>query len=212
MSRWQSCPSRQRRRRKKTQKDRPRREYGIRDVCMFEDRILVSRLKKGDREALRIVYEKYKGTMLTVAAGMLGDRAAAEDVLHDVFVSFAQRIMDIRLDGNLKSYLMISVTNKVRDRFRRKSSTEVGLGERDFGAGGDDASKQVELAEDVERLREAMKRLPEEQREAIMLRAHGGLSFEEIGKAQGTNSNTARGRYRYGVEKLRSLMDGEVKK
>jgi RNA polymerase sigma factor (sigma-70 family) len=178
---------------------------------MFEDRILVSRLKKGDKDALRIVYEKYKGAMLTVAAGMLGDRVAAEDVLHDVFVSFAQKIMDIRLDGNLKSYLMTSMANKVRDRFRRKSSTEVGLGERDFGAAGIDASKQAELAEDVARLREAMKRLPLEQKEAVMLRAHGGLSFEEIARAQGTNPNTVRGRYRYGIEKLRSLMEGGKK-
>jgi RNA polymerase sigma-70 factor, ECF subfamily len=178
---------------------------------MLEDRVLLWRLKRGDGEALRRIYEKYRVCLMSLATGLLGSREAAEDVLHDVFVNFAAKAVKLEIAGELRSYLATSIVNKVRDKLKKRSSSEVGLTAAGDVAG--DAPGVVETvarAEEIAMLREAMKTLPREQREVLMLRVHGRMRFEEIAKVQGTISGTARARYRYGLEKLRSLMNGEV--
>ena len=59
---------------------------------MFEDALLVWRCKRGSKEAMRGIYEKYRNGLLTLARSILNDREAAEDILHDVFVSFARSL------------------------------------------------------------------------------------------------------------------------
>lgn len=54
----------------------------------MEDKLLVFRSRRGSREALARIYEKYKADLLLLAMGLLNDKTAAEDVVHDVFLSF----------------------------------------------------------------------------------------------------------------------------
>jgi len=54
----------------------------------MEDKLLVIRCKRGSAEALGRIYEKYKTDMLVLAMALLNDKSAAEDVMHDVFLSF----------------------------------------------------------------------------------------------------------------------------
>ena len=56
---------------------------------MLEDKLLVLRCKHGSTDAMRRIYVKYKDCLLTLAKALLNEKAAAEDVVHDVFVSFA---------------------------------------------------------------------------------------------------------------------------
>ncbi|MHC4517648.1 MAG: RNA polymerase sigma factor, partial [Planctomycetota bacterium] len=86
---------------------------------MFEDDILKWKFKRGSDEALTLIYEKYLNPMLTLAMGLLSDPVAAEDVVQDVFVSFAQSRRNFRLRGSLSGYLATSVVNRVRDHKRR---------------------------------------------------------------------------------------------
>ena len=65
-------------------------------------------------------------------------------------------------------------------------------------------------AELIGRLRAVLERVPLDQREVLLLRTQAGLSFKEIARHQGISSNTARGRYRYGIDKLRSLLNSEL--
>src|SRR3989304_3290493 len=93
---------------------------------MIEDRVLVWRFNRGDPAALRRIYEKYRAPLLKVAAALLNDRSGVEDVLHDVFVDFAQTVGRFQLRGSLKGYLSICVANRARDRNRtmqRRCST-----------------------------------------------------------------------------------------
>jgi RNA polymerase sigma-70 factor (ECF subfamily) len=57
-----------------------------------------------------------------------------------------------------------------------------------------------------------MAKLPYEQREAIMLHLQAGMTFRTIGRSLGISANTAKSRYRYGLDKLRLLLDHEVEK
>ena len=57
-----------------------------------------------------------------------------------------------------------------------------------------------------------MAKLPYQQREVVILHLRAGMKFKPIASIQGVSVNTVRGRYRYGLDKLRSLLDGELKK
>jgi RNA polymerase sigma-70 factor (ECF subfamily) len=75
------------------------------------------------------------------------------------------------------------------------------------------ASSPVETAiveEQKQRLIAALTELPYEQREAVLLHLHGGLKFREIASVQEVAAKTAESRYRYGIERLRSMLNGQV--
>jgi RNA polymerase sigma-70 factor (ECF subfamily) len=67
-------------------------------------------------------------------------------------------------------------------------------------------------SEEFTKLSYAMADLPYEQREAVILRIHGGMKFKEIAKLQDVSSKTAQSRFRYGFDKLRSILSSEVAK
>jgi len=73
---------------------------------MLEDSVLVWKIKHGNSNALCRIYEKYKRDMLSLANALLHDLNAAEDVVHDVFVSFVQSADEFKLTGSLKGYLL----------------------------------------------------------------------------------------------------------
>ena len=85
---------------------------------MLTDRILIWRFNKGSADALRRIYEKYRGTMLTVATALCHDVHTAEDIVQDCFISFARMSGQFGMRGSLKAYLTTSVVNRVRDHYR----------------------------------------------------------------------------------------------
>ena len=94
---------------------------------MLEERLLVWKLKRGDANALRQIYEKHKDELLSIATCLLNEASTAENVLHDVFVFFAQNVEQFYLYGSLKNYLITCVVNRVREKFREKMYQVVGL-------------------------------------------------------------------------------------
>jgi RNA polymerase sigma-70 factor, ECF subfamily len=167
--------------------------------------------RRGRPEALARIYEKYLDSMLTLAMGLLNDRAAAEDVVHDVFVSFASRGPGFRLHGRLSGYLATSVVNRVRDRRRRQRRQVVASSRRvEPTRKSREPDHMASFTEQAARLNEAMAQLPEEQREVVLLRLKADMKFRDIAKLQQTSINTVVGRYRYGLNRLRNTLNGEV--
>jgi len=180
-------------------------------LSTIEDRILIWRFNRGDPAALCRIYEKYRDGLLKVAAGLLHDRSGVEDVLHDVFVNFAATTGDFELKGSLKGYLAICVANRARDRNRtmqrRASASLNGIPLHRAGDDGPDhAAMRREL---MAKLEAAMAELLHEQRETIVLHLQGKLPFREIARLREISVNTALSRYRYGLDKLRSMLNGE---
>ncbi|HUU17616.1 MAG TPA: sigma-70 family RNA polymerase sigma factor [Sedimentisphaerales bacterium] len=178
---------------------------------MLEDRLLVWRFNRGDTDALRDIYEKYRDDLLKVAAALLNDKNGVEDVVHDVFASFAQTAGDFRQSGSLKAYLSICVANRARDGNRAilqrqtisLGRTEPVLPDRNRP---DNSAMFDELSEQLAR---AISQLPYEQREVIILHLQSRMRFRQIAKGKGVSLNTILSRYRYGLNKLRSILDGE---
>jgi len=180
---------------------------------MLEDRLLIRKFNRGDGDALCRIYEKYRDDLLKVAVALLSDRSAAEDVVHDVFVSFAQSVGDFQLKGNLKGYLSICTANRARDKNRAmRRAPAVGLDEaepvRTNKLRPDQSAVRDELSA---QLAHAMAQLPYEQREVIVLHLQSSMRFRQIAKSKGVSANTIRSRYRYGLDKLRSILNGELR-
>ncbi|MCU0914013.1 MAG: sigma-70 family RNA polymerase sigma factor [Planctomycetes bacterium] len=179
---------------------------------MFDDQRLKWKFKRGSDEALTLIYEKYLDSMLTLALGLLNDAAAAEDVVQDVFVAFAQSRRSFQMWGSLSGYLATSVVNRARD-YQRRRRRHARLGpELHTGAEPADPGQAVILSEQARLLQEAVAQLPDEQREVVLLRLKADMKFRDIARLQQTSINTVLSRYRYGLERLRSLLDGEVEK
>ena len=178
---------------------------------MLEDKLLLWKFKRGSGEALEKIYAKYDSYLITVATALLNNRCAAEDVLHDFFVSFVKSADQVKLKGNLKSYLATCVANLARNRIKRHQLEPARLDENDAiesaGLGPDLLASQKE---ETVMLNDAMSQLPYEQREVVVLHLQGNLKFTEIAELRSCSVNTIRSRYRYGLEKLRSLLNSEV--
>jgi len=177
----------------------------------MQDRLLIWRFKCGSGDALRRIYEKYEDDMLTVAVSLMNDLSAAEDVVHDVFVSFAQSADRIGLKGSLRAYLTTCVANLARDRIRARNRHAERLDKTErIGKGQEEPLHRIIRDEQLDRLNLAMAQLPLEQREVIALHLRGGVTFKAIAKSRDVSINTIQSRYRYGLEKLRSLLNGEI--
>jgi RNA polymerase sigma-70 factor (ECF subfamily) len=181
---------------------------------MIEDRLLIWRFKQGNQEALRRIYEKYKNDLLKLAVALVNDAGAAEDVVQDVFVGFAQSAARIQPHGNLKKYLATCVANRIRNLKRdrqRHAASGVDEADRAICAARSPVQWAI-LSEELQLLSDAMAKLPYEQREVVGLYMQGGMTFRQIAKARNASINTVQGRYRYGLNKLRSILNGEVEK
>ncbi len=180
----------------------------------MEDKWLIWKFKLGNTEALRTIYEKYKNDLLKLAVALTNDVNTAEDAVQDVFLSFAQSAEKIRLTGNLKTYLATCVANRIRNVVRdrqRHETASLKNADRDV-CHEQGPERWAILSEELELLSKAMAQLPYEQREVIGLYMQGGMTFKQIAKMQNASINTIQGRYRYGLDKLRSVLNGQVQK
>jgi len=178
---------------------------------MVEDKILIWRFKRGSRDALQRIYEKYVIYLVTLATALLNDVSTSEDIVHDVFVSFAQSAGRLRLEGSLKAYLATCVVNRVRDRVRTRQRQPSALDEANsFCSTTRGPELSAACSEELQQLSHAMAQLPYEQIEVVILHLHGGMMFKQIAKSQQVSINTVQSRYRYALDKLRSLLNSEM--
>jgi RNA polymerase sigma-70 factor (ECF subfamily) len=177
-----------------------------------EDRFLILELRQGRSEALCRIYEKYRDDLLRLAVSLSNDTATAEDIVHDVFVSFIHQSRQFQLTGSLKSYLATCVAHRARNVNRAQHVRKV--------ASLDEAGHVIAeswrpdqwlvCGEELRQMAGALALLPGEQREAVTLHLQGGMKFREIAEFQHVPLKTALSRYRGGLLKLRSLLNGEV--
>jgi len=180
---------------------------------MIEDKLLIWRFKRGSSDALCRIYNKYKDNLLRLASALLNDTSGAEDIVHDCFVSFAESAEKLKLNGNLKSYLATCVVNRVRNTNKTRQRQETaGLNEDESAVSNSKRPEQWIIdSEQLRRLNDTLAQLPEQQREVIILHLQGEMKFKAIAELQSVSINTVQSRYRYGLDKLRSILDSEVK-
>jgi RNA polymerase sigma-70 factor (ECF subfamily) len=174
----------------------------------LEERLLVWRFKRGNTDALHEIYRRYRVDLVTLASALLFNKSDAEDVVHDVFVTLLRSAWKLRLTGSLKGFLATCVANRARNRNKagRRQTGNV-----DTLEGITPEEEQPDwsaiFGEELHQVGAALAALPYEQREVVLLHLRGGLTFREIASTQAVSINTVQGRYRYGLEKLRTFLD-----
>jgi len=178
---------------------------------MIEDELLKWKFKSGSIDALQRIYEKYRDYLLTVSMAIVNDTSLAEDIVHDVFVTFTQSGKSFKLRGNLKGYLTTCVVNRCRDRLRSYKRRPLSLDENvQLQSDMESPDRRLISDEQSRYIAGAMSLLPYDQREVIALHINGEMKLSEIARLQNVSVSTVKGRYRYGLKKLRSVLNGRL--
>jgi RNA polymerase sigma-70 factor, ECF subfamily len=166
------------------------------DLTSLPDADLLAAHVAGDPEAFAELVRRHRDRLWAVALRTLGDREEAADALQDALISAYRRAGSFRGEAAVTTWLHRVVVNACLDRVRRQQARPtVSLPEREL-ADDHDTHASTETALDV---RAALARLPEHQRQALVLVDMHGLSISEAAQAldiaQGTvKSRCARGR------------------
>jgi len=164
------------------------------------DESIHAALTRDDPGATELIWDQYAHDLLTLLSAVLGSRHEAEDVLQTLFVKIVRKRRALARVRRLDAYLFRMARNEaatyVRGR-QRQRAPQPWLASKEGG------QQHYELAEQVQ---VALSRLPESQREAVVLKMYRDKTFQEIGRLLGVSLNTAASRYRYGLERLRSLL------
>lgn len=169
-----------------------------------EPNVEVESLAAGDPAAYATLYARLARPLLRLAAAMLADAGEAEDAVHDVFVGLARGRERLRYVEDLDAYVFASLRHAIAARIDRRQVERRHL-ER-IALIPVPARHSAEPADEGE-FAAALASLPSEQREIVVMKIDGGLTFAQIAQVLRISSNTAASRYRYAIEKLRKFLE-----
>jgi RNA polymerase sigma-70 factor (ECF subfamily) len=189
------------------------------DLLPATDEQLVLRVAAGEAPALEALYDRYVRQCFGLALLIVGDGALAEEVVQEVFLKlWTQPERYAAQKGKFVSWLLSLVHHRCIDELRRRSRTEVGLESAGDGEGGTgslldtlqdpqmDPGEQVSLNEQRMAVRDALRGIPEEQRQVLELAYYSGLSQSEIAARLKQPLGTVKTRMRTGLRRLRALI------
>jgi RNA polymerase sigma-70 factor (ECF subfamily) len=181
----------------------------------MSDTELVNRFLSGESKAIETLIHRYKNKVLTYIYFNVRNRDLAEDLFQDTFIKVIKSLQDGRYqdNGRLLSWIIRIAHNLIIDYYRRNKQLPTCSNddyEMDLFNSPKYSEMTVEQAmvsnqifDDVRRL---VEELPEDQKEIILLRHYGGLSFKEIAEQTNVSINTALGRMRYAIINMRKLI------
>jgi len=184
------------------------------------DAQIIQRVVAGDQQALGELYDRWSKPAFSLARRVCADEGLAEDVVQEVFIAFWRE--PARFDparGAFGSWLLTLVHHKAVDAVRRESAIRRRTvpaaedGEEWSVAPGPGADQAALGAVVAGQVRDALGRLPNEQREALALAYYGGYTQREVATLTGVALGTVKSRMFTGVQRLRSVLGpllGEV--
>jgi RNA polymerase sigma-70 factor (ECF subfamily) len=179
-----------------------------------DDSLLAARIAAGDDRALATVLDGLGGAVYAAAVQVLGDRAAAEDVVQEVFVGLwchPERYDDTR--GSLRTFLVMCGRHRAHDLLRselRRIGREERLDRLTPRPRPPSPLEQVGDADTASAVHAAVRLLPPEQQQVVELAYFGGLSYREVAQVTGLAEGTAKSRVRLALAKLESLLDRQL--
>jgi RNA polymerase sigma-70 factor (ECF subfamily) len=181
----------------------------------LDDRDLMGRYRDGDVAAFEALYTRHKGPLYRYYLRQGLEEAIAAELFQEVWMKIVKTRSGYRPTARFSTYMYRIAHNCLIDHFRRCGrSVEV------FDEGiiqvqelpGDDADGPQARAMSLEireRFSAALEALPDEQREAFVLREETGLGLADIASVTNVSAETAKSRLRYAVRKLRTILADE---
>jgi len=171
---------------------------------MTSDRQIIGRIRRGDREALGTLYDRHSPALRAYLVRRTGTAEAAEEILQDVFLALLEE-RGPRTDESVAGWLFTVARNRSINHLRRRQ-TRLRLVPRlpaPPEAGPDEDAAQRQRLDSVAR---ALATLPEEQREALLLKQAAGLTVPEIAALQGVPAGTVKSRLHTALHTVRAAV------
>ena len=186
----------------------------MRDAGEASDEALMIAYRDGDASAFERLYGRHRGGLYRYLLRQCGKAAVAEELFQDVWLNLVRARSRYVPEARFATYLYRIAHNRLIDHFRRAAHRPLSAGEADAADAADavaelaaDARSQPEVRVEskaaLECFMAALNALPDVQREAFVMHEEAGLSVEEIARATGVNTETAKSRLRYALAKLR---------
>jgi len=181
----------------------------------FSDQMLIDAFVSGDKKCIEVLIERYKDKVYSYILLNVKNPTIADDIFQDTFlkVMSSLRSRAYSEEGKFLPWVMRIAHNLVIDYFRYdKNNSQTSSDENEYVLNStsladstiEDRLVDEQILNDVKKLLEY---LPPEQKEVIMLRHYGGMSFKEIADVTNVSINTALGRMRYAIMNLRRIVD-----
>lgn len=192
----------------------------VRRFTSDEEIELIERIAQKDTEALQALYDLYAKLVYSLVYRILGSQEDAEDLVQEVFMLVWEKasVFD-RKKGNVYGWLVTLSRNRAIDRTRsEKSKRNKKQKFREENKAVDFAMTMASdtpfdlamMSQRAELLQEAMQKIPDEQREVIMMAYFGGLSQSEIAEHADLPLGTVKTRMRQGMRKLQGHLAGQL--
>jgi len=178
---------------------------------VLTDAQLLALVGHGENWALSEIYARYARLVFSVAFRALSDRASAEEIVQGVFTKVWQHAREYRPErGKFSSWLINISRHECIDELRRRRARPVAQpgGEKLLRtlAGNDHPWLDTQAAAERDRVREALRQIPVQQRTVIELAFWGGMSQQEIALHCHSPLGTIKTRFRLGKQRLKLLL------
>lgn len=184
-------------------------------IIKLSDQELVAAFLKGDELSIETLINRHRSKVYTYIYLTIKNHSLAEDLFQETFIKVIQslRAGKYKDNGRFLSWVIRIAHNLIIDHFRKeKQMNSISNDDSDL-----DLLNNKKLAEDNiedllvsdqirEDVRKLINELPSDQREVVLMRHFGGLSFKEIADQTGVSINTALGRMRYALINLRKMI------
>jgi RNA polymerase sigma-70 factor (ECF subfamily) len=170
---------------------------------------LLAKAAQGDSDAWRVLVKTYAPRVHGLLAAQCRDEDLAEEITQSAFCTVAVKLGDYVESGRFESWLFRIAVNRLRDEMRRRARQARPTDDEPMRAVPARASHRVSAAEQEihQKLRAAMDRLGEGDREIMELRHTGGMSFRALSDYFGEPLGTLLARHHRALKKLRTLLE-----
>ncbi|NUP10106.1 MAG: sigma-70 family RNA polymerase sigma factor [Polyangiaceae bacterium] len=177
------------------------------------DAAAIERIRNGDTAAVAVLYEHYGRTAFGLALKIVREEGEAEDVVHDAFVAIVHRVDQYHpARGTVAAWLVTTVRNLALDRARRRvRRANIVESELKHEPMPEVASPEEGLTNvrEHDRIRRAMAKLPQAQRETLEIAFFEGLSYPEIAERERVPLGTIKSRAARALHALRDALEAD---
>jgi RNA polymerase sigma-70 factor (ECF subfamily) len=181
-----------------------------RDLAHLSDEALVALVARGDDSALAALYDRFGRIAYGLSLRILRDRSLAEDAVQEAFLGIwrgADRFVAERAKAS--SWILTLVHRRAVDLVRREERRRAEPLEAAPEPAAGSADEEAWLRLQRERVQAALRRLPDQQREALELAYFGGFTQSELADRLGEPVGTIKSRMFSGLSRLRELLGEE---
>ena len=176
----------------------------------ISDENLMLSYRNGDADAFEALYQRHKGPLYRFILRQSGQEFV-EELFQDIWLKVINSRMGYQLKATFKTWLYHIARNRIIDHYRRQNIRPVDNNSHKLpaisGAEHVQPEKQLEAVNQHELLMHAIAELPDDQKEAFLLKEEAGLDIEQIADTTGVSYETAKSRLRYAFKKLRVQLE-----